>query len=525
MFEMFDLKRYIPCIILSVTIFLLFLVLSYDILNLKSNIPSVTSGGKTTNLEYGIKQKDNRIYLNILDYNKVLNDSIYFDKISRKIIFTTDTIGMYKDKVNSDSPNIIYEDSNIWYSLDKIDEIYQKESFVIKELSKIVLLDIKLYTGKVLKNNTNFYYNKNKGNLYNFKLTRDDTVNVVSADDNNWITVTLNQNGKKYLGYVLKQSIKYNKVDKSENNNEAKNNYTVMLVSENENMGNINKINSVSVDLMRVVSAEGKIAIDNRDKVLKEVDRNKLKIYASINNEYLALNYDNNLISMLLGSDESREKLINNISTTLLANKLTGVIIDFKNLKTSDKEVYTQFVKEITSVMHKNGLQVGVRSNLSSYIDTEHVMKVADFVILELYNQRTVSSNVSGTHSLYSYVKRVIDEYCKKNLQSKIILEIPMYTILWTERGNIVVDAEIYTSKLSEEYIAKNKLKKRLNSEVNQKYLEFTKGSIRYIMWLEDEFTLRNKIDIMKQSKLKGISLYKSGYETSGIKEVLNEEI
>lgn len=524
MFEMFDLKRYIPCIILSVTIFLLFLVLSYDILNLKSNTFAITSGGKSVKLEYEIKEKDNRIYLNISDYNKVLNNSIYFDKISRKIIFTTDKIGMYKERVNSNNSNIIYSDSNIWYSLDKIDEIYQKESFVINKLSKIVLLDIKLYTGKVLKNNTDFYYNKNKGDLYNFKLTCGNIVNVVNID-NNWITVTLNQNGKKYLGYVLKKSIKYNKAYKNENNNEVKNNYTVMLVSENKDMGSIDKINSVSIDLMRVVSAEGKVIVDNRDKVLKQASKSKLKIYASINNEYLASNYDNNLISMLLGSDESREKLINNISSTILANKLTGVILDFKNLKTSDKDVYTQFVKEITSVMHKRGLQVGVRSNLSSYIDTENVMKAADFVILELYNQRTTSSNVSGTHSLYSFVKRIIDEYCKKGLQSKIILEVPMYSILWTERGNVVVDAEIYTSKLADKYITKNKLKKRLSSELNQKYVEFTKGSIRYIMWLEDEFTLKNKINIVKQNNLKGISLYKSGYESNGIKGVLNEEI
>ena len=99
-----------------------------------------------------------------------------------------------------------------------------------------------------------------------------------------------------------------------------------------------------------------------------------------------------------------------------------------------------------------------------------------------------------------------------------------MYSILWTERNGIVVDAQIYSSKLEQQYVLKNKIAVTKNEKIKQKYFEYSKGRIMYKMWLEDEYSIKNKIDLVKENKLKGISLYKLGYETKEIREVISNE-
>lgn len=526
MFRLNCLNKYIPFLILFVMIFMLFSILSYELLNYTPKPYCVIKNNNKISIDYEIKKKDDAIYININDYNKIFNDTIYFDKVSRKIIFTTDELGLYKERINEANLNAIYNDSFIWYNLDKLSQIYSKKAYIIKQTNTIMLLDNILQNSTILKNNTDIYYAKNKNSLYDFKLNYGNEVNIVNIDDKSqWTTITFEYNKNSYIGYVLNKNIKYKK---NQDINKDRNNYNeqmVMLVSENDQLNIINNINTVSIDLMRVVSAKGKVKINDRNNSLKTLKGKNIKVYACIDNEYYASNYDNNLISTLLKSDESRESLIKNILSVLSSNNLTGVILNIKNLKLSDKDLYTQFVKELVAFMHNNGFNVGVRSNLEGYIDTENIMKITDFTILELYNIRTISSNVSGSHSPYSFVKNKILKYCNKGYSSNIILEIPMYSILWTERNNIVVDAEIYQARLAETYITKNKLKKQLIKSINQNYVEFIKGSICYRMWLEDEFTLKNKIKLMKQNNLKGISLYKSGYETKSIKEVLHENI
>ena len=97
----------------------------------------------------------------------------------------------------------------------------------------------------------------------------------------------------------------------------------------------------------------------------------------------------------------------------------------------------------------------------------------------------------------------------------KIVAGLPAYSILWTEKNSNVINSEIYSMKAMQDYIEKNSLNQK---EINgQNYVELKTGSLIYRMWLEDDISLKNRLEIVKKNNLKGIAIYKLGYENDNL--------
>lgn len=520
--NMDNIKNYILYIILFLLIFILLGTVSYNNLNKTKKDATLQAGIVSIQLEKKIKEKDKEKYINVIDYNKILDDSIYFDKIARKVIYSTPESGVYKEKVDNNN-KIIYEDSNVWISTGNIAKIYNRDIYDIYQTNTIQVENPAYIEGKILNNEVEMYYGIGKNTVYNFHLNKDSIVGVIeNCINDNWVCIVYKNGTSSYLGYVLKNNISYKGNNK--NSKEKTENKVCILISENGKYSYIDGINTVAFDGLEIINSNGNLREEERIDVIARAKKQNVKIMRTIDNGYMAANADNMVISSMFNSETNRQKSINKILTYCKKEKLYGIVIDFKSLKTTDKNVYTQYLTELHSEMKKSGFVLFVKSNMGNHIDTEKIAHIADGVILELYNERTLASITSGTHCDIKNVTNIIDKYVKKGLENKIILEIPMFNILWTERNGIVMDREIYSAKLSEEYIKTNKIKTFINKGTNQKYFEVKKGSIVYKMWLEDEYALKNKIDLAKKYNLLGISMYKSLYESLAIREVIKNE-
>ena len=61
------------------------------------------------------------------------------------------------------------------------------------------------------------------------------------------------------------------------------------------------------------------------------------------------------------------------------------------------------------------------------------------------------------------------------------------------------------------------------NEETAQYYAEFTKGDITYKIWLEDARSLGEKMKLVKEYNLAGVSAWKLGLEKSEVWDVIAE--
>ena len=79
--------------------------------------------------------------------------------------------------------------------------------------------------------------------------------------------------------------------------------------------------------------------------------------------------------------------------------------------------------------------------------------------------------------------------------------------------------------KTAAQYIRANNLKTRLDSTARQNYINYTKGITTYKMWLEDEYSVTEKVKLVNKYNLAGISIYRSGFETEEIYDKISSSL
>jgi spore germination protein YaaH len=83
---------------------------------------------------------------------------------------------------------------------------------------------------------------------------------------------------------------------------------------------------------------------------------------------------------------------------------------------------------------------------------------------------------------------------------------------------------------VTDEYVTLNNvasLLSRISAEpvwdetTSQNYVEWTQGSVKYQMWIEDETSISVKLNVMKAKNIGGVATWRLGYGTSGVWELL----
>ncbi len=504
--SMFEIYKY--NVILTLIIFILFYIVGYS--RFSNNYDMYLNNIKVK-LANDIYTKNSEQYMHIDDLTNLFKDNIYDDKISGKVIITTFNKLI---KVNKNDENyFVKQNGETYVNLKNIlNEIDLK---VINTKGKIFVVT-SLYAEGIIKNNRTELYDKLNGDVICL-LSKENSVNVhidenVQQNDSKWLSVSVSTKNKTYYGNVLKNNVIY---EYNQPNNITTNQKTVMVKADKKVITNLDakKVDMVAINMYRLSS------VNSLTKLEHTIDVDKgIKVLATINNGQYSSNYDSDIITSMLNSEKNRSEIIEQIQKEV-AN-IDGVNLDFTRLKTTDKDKYTQFVKELAATLHISNKLLVV--NVTNNIDINEVSKFADFVVIQPYFARTLSSKTSGPISSIQYVEQSIQETLEMmGSMEKVILEIPVYTILWTERRGTVINAEQYNMKMAKEYINSNNIQTSLDNVSGQNYINHTKGITTYKMWLEDEYSVTQKTQFINKYNLGGIAIYKNGMELPNIYDII----
>lgn len=500
------LEKYKCNLLLTLIIFILFLVCGYSKTNTNYKL---YINDVQVNLVYELKAKDTEQYIHIDDLTEIFGKYVYDDKISGKVIITT-----YNKltKINKSDVNYTIKDAgNVYFNLNKIADILGMR--VITTNGKIYILDNETLDGVITKNRTELWDNIDN-NVIDF-LSKDFKVKVVinkslldESERKAYVQVTKGEN--IYYGWVLKQNIQYEYFEKNEQVIHKK---VVLVKADNQltSSADAKKIDMVAINMYRLSGVNTLTKLQYTNNVPSEI-----KVLATINNGQKSANYDADIVTNMLNSQSNREKIIEQIISGI--KDLAGVNLDFSNFKASDKNNYTQFIKELAAVLHENNKMLTINVPSTKYIDIEQIIKFADYVILQPYFVRTLSSKTSGPISSVKYVEEYVQQIATSGIDvNKLVLELPAYTILWTERQGTVINAEQYNMQTMQEYLTSNNIKSKLDNASGQNYINYTKGITTYKMWLEDEYSMIQKTQIASKYNLAGVSIYKNGMEEKNI--------
>lgn len=513
-------KSYITYMILITIIFILFASISYSSLNHFEKVRFVLDN-ETKDLKAEVIYDNENTYISYEDIESFIQDDIFKESALKKIIITANnTVKVYSLNSTQSYTNFeldgkstiakyITSDARDYILLDEFCDIYGLTKVEDKELNIINVIknDIQCVN---LKFDREFGYVVS-GNKFKRGLLDKDALFSIIKDSNYYddmsdmASVIVDTNGNKKVVYVPKQSIDmefiYNKEEA------PKKDFNILV--QNEDNLTTNKNYTTIITGFKLISNDGNVDI------VSDIKKINTKCYVMITNGYRVSNYDSSITSYALQNMSSRENIIKEATNQIKDTKAEGIVINFRDFKVSSKKYFTQFVKEFSEYLHSYNKKLIVYIPIdASYIDDLNVLKHADNCIFIEYGLKSQNSMTSGADSPLYLLKDKIN-YLKRNNAdiNKAIMEIPLYSILWTEKGQKVIDVQYLYNSALDSFVSKNSLEPTLDEKSGQMYAEYQKGSLTYKIWLEDNYSLNEKIKITKENGCGGISLYKKGYE------------
>lgn len=513
-----------------------------DKTNLVINYTNVTAKMKG---EVIIKD-DGTIYISKDDIENYYDRYIYYDKQYNYIIATGNGKSAYfdisKDLLNingeESKANILIKDDIYYIPISRLEEVYNIDVKYISEYDTVIIesLDKKLETTKTNKNVSVKY----KDTMFSKSLEKLESGTKVSIvpdkDSKEWILIRTD-NGN--IGYIKSEDLTEKVIERLEPENTTK---TISLAWEyfSEYAKAPKNDSTVKYDGVNVVSPSFFYIEDDKLKenvgtegvnYIQWAKSNDYEVWAMIQ----AINDSTEkreVFSKWINDYKKRQELINQIVSSVKKYNLDGINIDFENINQSDKDAVSRFIIELKPALENVGAILSVdvtvpdgAPNWSLCFDRNVIGDVSDYLVVMTYDKVTKSSKVADSTAPYYWVENNIKKIIEREEvdSNKVIIGIPFYTILWEINGENVKGTTIAMKNI-EKYVPSD-VELQWLGDSQQQYIEYTKNGITYKMWIENDDSISQKLNLLKEYNLGGAAYWQKGYEDDNIFNIIKQKL
>ena len=550
-------------LIFNIFIVIVFLVLVGGVFYLSPNYIREDYDGKTkvliNNNNVTLKMKNdvyidenNNVFLSLADVRNYFDKYIEYEKENGSIVTTSEiniakmstkdnkiTINGQEEELNSSA---IEKNETIYLPFSKISEkVYDVDLEYIKDTNTIIIdsLDRKQEVANTTKE-TKLKYKPQTLSGTLEKLDANEQV-VYIEETNNWAEVR-SKDGT--IGYIKKEDLGNVEVAREAKEYIDKVKGKVNLVWDyyseyakapdrtGETMDGVNVVSPSFFSLER--GSNGEIYDNTKDDGAEYIEwahNNNYQVWAMFSNNSLK-----DTTSQILNDYEKRETMIENLMDLVEEYNLDGVNVDFENMNESDKDVYSRFLIELAPRLKKIGKTLSVdvtapdgSETWSLCFDRNTIANVADYIVFMAYDQYGTNSNKAGTTAGYNWVEANVKKFLGQEDvdPEKIILGIPLYMRLWEEEEDGTAKPEVVNMKDMFDVLPENQVA-TWDEELKQYYVEYEEDGKTYKMWVENEKSVGEKINLANQYNLAGIAFWEKDRETNDefwtfVKEQLNK--
>jgi spore germination protein YaaH len=245
--------------------------------------------------------------------------------------------------------------------------------------------------------------------------------------------------------------------------------------------------------------------------------------------------FDPERTSVVLRSSELRDKAISQLLIYADIYSLDGINVDFENVYLDDGPYLTQFMRELTPLLHNQGLTVSIditvkssSPNWSLFLERDKLAQVVDYVMLMAYDQYPHGSKVAGPVSTIPWTEWTIQKTLEEVPRDKLVLGVPFYTRLWKETvedGKTTVTPRALGMAAVSRWLREEKVTPEYQADTGLLYAEKQSGNDTYKVWIEDASSMKKRVQLVKQHDLAGVAAWRRGFETPDIWEVICETI
>lgn len=540
-------------IVALLVIFIIAMILNNFIIldNNKTTNLVINNRNVTSNLKNEILIEDDIIYLSESDIANFFDKYIYKDEETNKIITTYDKkiaeIGYDENVININGSDkgiyahAIEKDGETYLPISEMTDVYDIEIANIPE-TKVITIDSldRQQKRAIVNKNVSVKSSTNFISRTVDRIEKGEAVIVVSSE--NGYSKIRTSNGK--LGYIksnrLENEFTIREDMEDEKQIDGKVNLTWDYYSEyasapDRSGTTIDGVNVVSPaffyldedgDFKENVGSSG-------ENYIQWAHNNGYKVWPMVSNA-VAANESLDITSKIMNSYTSRKELIDDIVNACVKYDLDGINIDFENMKSDDKDMYSRFIIELTPRLKEIGMVTSVDVTAPDGSDTwslcfdRHVIgDVADYIIFMAYDQNGISSTKPGTNAGYDWIQLNLKKFLQtEEIESqKLILAVPFYTRLWTTNSNGELIGKTTVSMKNINSVIPEGTEIKWDDELKQNYAEFSDGSNTRQIWIEDIDSLKAKVSLIKENNLGGVASWQKDMETDDVWDMFKTEL
>ena len=226
-----------------------------------------------------------------------------------------------------------------------------------------------------------------------------------------------------------------------------------------------------------------------------------------------------------LSKTSSRQRLVNQLIAAAIQYGLDGINVDFELITQDCAKAYIEFIRELSIMCRINGIILSVDNYVptasSDHYDRAEQGVFADYVVIMGYDEHYAGSEEAGSVASIGYVQQGIEKMLSEVPKEKVINAIPFYTRFWKTDADGTVTSEALGMNDADQKVKNNNAEPVWDDTTKQYYVEIEYDGAIYQMWMEEETSIEEKMKLIKQYELAGVSSWRLGYERPSIWDVI----
>ncbi len=252
---------------------------------------------------------------------------------------------------------------------------------------------------------------------------------------------------------------------------------------------------------------------------MKEARRDNMAIEPLLHNDF-----DVNETKKLMRNKKEIRRISNKMTALAVVYGFNGWNLDFENMDNADKDLYSDFVREIADSLHqenkKISVDITVYNEKSPYwslcYDRKALSEFVDYEIIMGYDQTPGGSLYPGSTSSYDWLDANVEKILTMVPKEKLVLGLPLYTRVWRGRDGMAKSA-VLTLKNTDMFIKRHRVKAKWDEKKKQYTANWIEQKTLHRVWFEEYRSLGEKMKLINKYDLKGVAFWRYGFEESDL--------